>query len=100
MTYTVTAANSGPSQATGVVLTDTIPADVSFVSATGGITPSGDTLTFNIGTLAEGGSDVFSVVVRTSGSTASPTTDQASITGGQADPNTANNAANRPPRSR
>ena len=91
VTYTVTADNNGPSAATGVVLTDTIPADVSFVSATGGATPSHGVLTFNIDDLASGSSEVFSVTVQTSGTTASPTTDQASIAGNQTDPNEANN---------
>ncbi|MBA2592590.1 MAG: DUF11 domain-containing protein, partial [Gammaproteobacteria bacterium] len=34
MTYTVPVTNNGPSNATGVTMTDTLPAGVSFVSAT------------------------------------------------------------------
>ena len=36
--------------ATGVTLTDTLPAGVTFVSATGGVTPVNGVLTFNLGT--------------------------------------------------
>src|SRR5208282_114143 len=35
-TYTVSVTNLGPSQASGVVVTDTLPASVTFVSASGG----------------------------------------------------------------
>jgi uncharacterized repeat protein (TIGR01451 family) len=45
ITFTITAANAGPSNATGVVVTDVLPAGLTFVSAT----PSGST-TYNSGT--------------------------------------------------
>ncbi|MCE9524915.1 MAG: DUF11 domain-containing protein [Planctomycetales bacterium] len=45
ITFTITAANGGPSNATGVVVTDVLPAGLTFVSAT----PSGST-TYNNGT--------------------------------------------------
>ena len=92
--YTITATNNGLSGATGVVVTDTIPSGVTFVSATGGVTPD-DTgnLTFSVGNLAANASTTFTVVVATSGTTPTPATDQATITGNQYDPNSSNNTA-------
>ncbi len=52
--YTLTVANSGPSTAAAVVVTDTLPAGVTFVSATGGGTVSGNVVTWPaIASLAE-----------------------------------------------
>ncbi len=94
VTYTITAANNGPSDATGVVVTDTIPSGVTFVSATGGITPDDNgKLTFTIGNLAANASTALTVVVATSGTTPTSTTDAATITSSEYDPNSSNNKA-------
>jgi uncharacterized repeat protein (TIGR01451 family) len=45
-TYTVTVANLGPSDATGVVVSDTLPEGVGFVSASAGGTHSGGVVTW------------------------------------------------------
>ena len=51
--YTVTVNNAGPDDATGVVVTDTLPAGVTFVSSTPPIcVDSGGILTCTIGTIA------------------------------------------------
>src|SRR5262249_52947209 len=58
LTYTIVVTSSGPDSAPGTVLTDTLGAKLKFVSATtsqGTFTQSGGTVTFNIGTLANGG---------------------------------------------
>ena len=95
MTYTITATNNGPSAATGVIVTDTIPGDVTFVSATGNVTPNGSgVITFDVGNIADNGTATFQVIVTAQGTSASPTTDTAAITGGQYDPNTGNDNAN------
>lgn len=94
VTYTITAGNNGLSDATGVVVIDTIPSDVTFDSATGGATPDATgKITFNVGNLAAGGSTTLQVVVTTTGLTASPTTDTATISGAEHDPVTSNNSA-------
>jgi uncharacterized repeat protein (TIGR01451 family) len=65
LTYTITVTNNGPSAAAGVTLTDTLPDAATFVSATGGITPTGNTLNFNnLGTLAAGATQTFTVVIQ------------------------------------
>jgi uncharacterized repeat protein (TIGR01451 family) len=66
ITYTITVTNEGPSNATGVVVTDLLPAGVTFVSAKG---TQGDfnlanrTLTWNVGTLSVGSSATLTIVV-------------------------------------
>jgi uncharacterized repeat protein (TIGR01451 family) len=52
VTYTLTVTNNGPSTATGVVVTDTLPAGLTYVSNTCGATFASPTLTWNVGTLA------------------------------------------------
>ncbi len=42
LTYTIVVTNNGPSPATGVTLTDTLPANVTFVSATDSLGNTGD----------------------------------------------------------
>ncbi|WP_296699811.1 SdrD B-like domain-containing protein [Thiocapsa sp. UBA6158] len=54
ITYVITYSNDSPVTATGVELTDVIPAGLTYVSCTGGCTLSGDTLTWQIGDLARG----------------------------------------------
>src|SRR5438094_493195 len=52
--YTISYSNTGNMNATGVVITDTIPGKTSFVSATGGGTLAAGVVTWNIGALAAG----------------------------------------------
>ncbi|HKZ47229.1 MAG TPA: SdrD B-like domain-containing protein, partial [Thermoplasmata archaeon] len=64
ITYTLTYANTGTGAATGVVITDTIDAQTTFVSASPAPDgSSGDTYTWSIGTVAAGGSGSISVTV-------------------------------------
>ncbi len=65
LTYTVTVRNVGALTTTGAVLTATLPANATFVSATGGVAPDmNGVLTFNIGNLAAAASASFDVTVR------------------------------------
>jgi uncharacterized repeat protein (TIGR01451 family) len=64
-TYTVTVTNHGPSDATDVNVLDTLPANVSFVSAS--ITPlgqAGQDVAFELGDLASGASKSFTITVQ------------------------------------
>lgn len=65
VTYTIAVANAGPGNATNVVVVDTIDADTSYVSDTGGCVeaPPG-TLSCSLGTIAASGSGSFDVTVK------------------------------------
>jgi uncharacterized repeat protein (TIGR01451 family) len=56
VTWTITVVNQGPADATGVTVTDTLPAGVSYVSDTGGGAFDSATATWTIGNLAAGAS--------------------------------------------
>jgi uncharacterized repeat protein (TIGR01451 family) len=81
VTYTITVTNGGPSNALGVVLTDTIPTGGTNATITAVSGKSPDNLTFgaltggaftsNSGTVAAGNSDQFQVVVTAPSSLAS-----------------------------
>ncbi len=85
LTYTIQATNSGPSPDPDAVVTDTLPANVTFVSATNGVTPSGDVLTLPLGTLAANDTTTVTIVVSptaaAAGSGTGTITNSAVITG-------------------
>ena len=98
VSYTLTVTNNGPSPATGVVVTDTLPASFTYVSATpsqGSCTPpAGSVLTCTLGNLAVGASATIAVVVTP---TAAGTFDNvASVVGNEEDSNLANNSDTEP----
>ncbi|HRC84253.1 MAG TPA: DUF11 domain-containing protein [Thermoanaerobaculia bacterium] len=88
--YTLTATNNGPSNATGVVVTDTLPASLMYSSNDCGGT-NNPPFTWNIGNLANGASVVCNVTatVGTPGAVANTAT----ITGTSNDPTPANNTS-------
>jgi uncharacterized repeat protein (TIGR01451 family) len=88
LTYTIVVTNAGPDSAPGVILTHTLPAGVTFISATAGATPVGGVVTFNLGTLAVGSATV-TVVVRPNAAGVLSTS--ASVAGAVSDPVPANN---------
>ncbi len=56
LTYTIDATNSGPSTDPSVVITDTLPANVTFVSSSrGGVAFRSGVLTMTLGSLAANG---------------------------------------------
>jgi uncharacterized repeat protein (TIGR01451 family) len=89
LTYTLTASNRGPDDASGVTLTDTLPAGVSFLSASAGCTKSGATVTCSLGGLPDGTTKQRVISVRPAA--AGTLTDTASLKGSEADPRPANN---------
>ena len=92
LTYHLEATNNGPANATGVVVTDTLPTNSTFVSASAGCTEAAGVVTCTVGNLASGASAGFDITV-TAGSAGTSLTDTASISGDQFDPNSANNTS-------
>ncbi|HKZ17981.1 MAG TPA: S8 family serine peptidase [Geobacteraceae bacterium] len=91
LTYTLTTLNLGPSTATGVTLTDILPANTLFVSASDGCSQSGDTVTCAQGSLAAGNSAAVTIVVRPQA--AGTLNNSASVSSDASDPVSGNNAA-------
>jgi len=104
LVYSVTVTNSGPSAASNVVATDTLPAGVTFVSGTdpngatftstvGNVNVSGQTITVNGGTLDANESFSFSITATVNAGVTAPQVNNVSVTTDtpEGDPN--NNSA-------
>ena len=98
LTYTILVSNAGPDPATNVVVTDDLPKQVDFVSATAssGSCQSppgkgkGGKVECNLGTLSNGGT--ATVTIRTTATKAGDISNTASVTSEVTDPQTANNS--------
>lgn len=94
LAYSVSVVNRGPGEANNVVMIDTLPAGVTFVSATssqGTCTQASGTVTCLIGTLAPG--DAVSITITVTPTIGGILTNTATIAGGEVDFNTLNNTA-------
>jgi uncharacterized repeat protein (TIGR01451 family) len=98
LTYSLHVTNNGPSNATNVVVTDTLPAGTMFMTSS--IPCTGALLTCNIGNMANGASTSFTITVKVPanflsslGVSSKTITNKASVDSGQFDPNPANNTA-------
>jgi uncharacterized repeat protein (TIGR01451 family) len=100
LTYTITVANAGPTAASGVVVTDTLPASAQFV----GVTPSQGTctapapgatgtLTCSLGSVAAGTNVPTKIVVKLIAPHKSTVSDTATVTSASFDSNPGNNSA-------
>jgi uncharacterized repeat protein (TIGR01451 family) len=94
LVFSLTVSNSGPSEATGVILTDTLPAGATLLSATssqgGPVEQFSGGFTANLGNLAPGSSATVTIRVRPMllGQAAT----SARVGGNESDPDTQNNS--------
>lgn len=88
--YDLTVTNAGPAGATGVVVTDSLPAQVTYVSNNCGATYAAPTVTWNLGALANGASLTCSITVTVAQAGAINNT--ATVSSTTTDPNSGNNA--------
>ena len=98
ITYTQVVTNNGPAASPNITLTENLPANTTFVSASGpvGWTCSGTTtITCSAATLASGSNATITVVVTVIAGTAAGTviSDVVNVASGVEDPNTSNNTA-------
>lgn len=95
-TWTIVASNLGPSDARDVVITDDLPAGISFVAATGNgmtCTSTGSTVTCTYsGSLAPGAQAIVSLQGTVDATMTSSVTNHAETAGSTADPSLDNNA--------
>jgi uncharacterized repeat protein (TIGR01451 family) len=93
ITYTIKASNGGPYLARNTVISDPLPSNVSFVSATSsqGSCSGTATVSCNLGTIANGGSATVTVVAKATA--AGTATNTASVSTGSVDPVSQNNTA-------
>jgi len=101
LTYTVTVTNNGPGDAQTVTLTDPLPANTGFVSASAvagwtSVNPlpgSPGTVSYAVAALAPGASGSFTIRVQVNGNApAGPISDTATVSGSPPDLNLANNS--------
>ena len=96
LVYSITVSNAGPDAATGVVISNQLPAGVTFVSASGGATPSGGVLLLNLGSLAVGATNSAQIVVQPT--SAGRFTNSFQVLASETDPNVTNNSVPSSPR--
>jgi uncharacterized repeat protein (TIGR01451 family) len=92
LTYVLTVANNGPGEATGVIVTDSPVAGLTFVSATPSQGNCSDTsvIVCHLGTLVNGDAATVTIVVEPT--QVGSISNTASVTGNETDPNASNNS--------
>ena len=94
ITYTITVTNDGPSDATNVTVSDTIPASLSLVSATpsqGGPCVGDPAVSCPLGTIASGSNATVTIVANVAASAAGIITNTATVSSDVTDPDTNDN---------
>jgi uncharacterized repeat protein (TIGR01451 family) len=99
LTYTLVVTNNGPSSATGVVVTDTLPTPLTFVSGSstsGTVSHASQVVTATVGNLASGQSATITLVTQVDQQFSGTITNTATVTGNETESNTNNNTASQP----
>ena len=91
ITYTVTVNNAGPSDASSVVVTDTLPAGVTLVSTSGCTEDPNGVSACTLGTIAANASKQYTITVTVDASTSGTLTNTATVAANETDPNGADN---------
>lgn len=84
LTYQITVTNNGPDTATSVILTDTLPPGVDFISASTGCGQTAGVVTCNLGILDSGTSAIITIIVKPKN--AGTITNTATVTSTQSTP--------------
>ena len=92
LTYTLSVANAGPSDAASVVVTDTLPAGVTFVATSGCAQDPTGVPACDLGTVAAGASADFTVEVLVDSATVGAVVNAASVETAATDPDPANDS--------
>jgi uncharacterized repeat protein (TIGR01451 family) len=93
ITYSISVGNGGPADATGVTVSDPLPAGETLVSATPSQGTCSGSVTCNLGSIANGGSATITIVANVTAACGATLTNTATVSGDQPDPNTANNTS-------
>src|SRR6185295_14799291 len=97
VTYTITVTNHGPATANSVVVTDNLPANVTFVScsSTGaGVCSAGtgNNRTITFASLGAAASETITIVATANGPAGTPISNTATVTSSTTDPISGNNS--------
>ena len=93
LTWTITVTNNGPSDATGVILDDAVPAGVTVTAISAPCTAG---FPCAIGNMVAGASVMVTIDVTVDSGTTGVLTNIATVTGNETDPNPSNNTATEP----
>lgn len=91
LTYTIAVTNNGPSVAQNVVVTDNLPAEVTFVSSSGCAEDPNGVPTCSLGNMNVNQTVSYQVVVNVNNNASGTITNTASVTATTPDPNTSDN---------
>lgn len=96
LAYTLVVTNAGPSDAPNVIVTDTLPAGLTFVSAAPPQASGPNPLVWNLGTIPAGGSSTIVVTTTVDSSAAGILTNVTQVSSAAPDPNPDDNEAREP----